>query len=895
MDFRGVVNKRKKTVVVLWAIVFLALVPVLLNYTQYIGYSITPGSISSSESARAQRILSTVSSSNSTLVVVFQPTSNESREQIMNETLTFQEALAQSHVPYLSASTSAFSDYKEFLKQVITTKLVSGVKNTYDNFSLLGLKVYDFPSTFLSNWNRFGSTQESIQQAAAASSYNGSKYESLFLQDLNDTFQNLPIDSPATVRVQNATGSSAIPIFFNSSPFLIFPVVDTIGYNVTNYQSNMLLPVSKYLSGYSKLPISSELVESILVAGNNASEYHFEKYGISDAPSFITQRYVSSDNSTYLINVNFNISENFRASNNFYPAQNDTAMIQSLAIKYLGDSALVTGQGAVASDTNKVSQSSGYVFGLIFVFLALAVGIIFVSFLPSLLVLLVVSLATGLGYVSIYITGLILGSVDYVVTYSLTAVVLGVSTDYFIFILWRYRDELREGKAKEVAILNASRRAGRAVLVSGITVASSLGVVSFVSGLESWGPVLCITILVTMILEVSLVPAMIGWIGPRIFSKRSMRIRPDLNSEIGHKAGRISERSSFLYSAIKFSTRHSLIVLVVILMLAIPSIYLWFALPTTYNINTGLPQGTSSVAALDSIDQKFGANMIYPTFVVVNLTHADTTASNKLTPTGILAMEADAVFLENQSGVRDVEGPTIFGSTMGPSIADSQFIFNNGSNAYFLVFTEYDPYSSNAINLVNHLRDNSAFIIGGLTSSIIDLQKYYTTAFQQLEILILLVIAIILALSFRSLTFPFVSLSGVFISITWSTTILYFLVGFFLKEDLVFLIPIILYVILMSLGNDYAVFIFSRIREEQEKKQAFRESLMGAMSSSGAVVTALGLILAVSLGSLALVPFGLLEQIGIAFVVSLLVDTFVIRMLYFPSLLCVLNRKKIPE
>jgi RND superfamily putative drug exporter len=61
------------------------------------------------------------------------------------------------------------------------------------------------------------------------------------------------------------------------------------------------------------------------------------------------------------------------------------------------------------------------------------------------------------------------------------------------------------------------------------------------------------------------------------------------------------------------------------------------------------------------------------------------------------------------------------------------------------------------------------------------------------------------------------------------------------------------------------------------------------MVGSGAVVTALGLILAVSLGSLGLVPFGYLEQLGIAFVISLIVDTFVIRIFYFPSMLLVLK------
>ena len=251
-------------------------------------------------------------------------------------------------------------------------------------------------------------------------------------------------------------------------------------------------------------------------------------------------------------------------------------------------------------------------------------------------------------------------------------------------------------------------------------------------------------------------------------------------------------------------------------------------------------------------------------------------------------MEADATLLLGTNGIKEVVGPTINGTRIEPSTLDGQFVFNHGFDAYFVVFTKYDPYSSNAIAVVNQLRQNDQFLVGGLTSSIIDLQAYYNGAFQQLEIVILVVIAIVLGLSFRSAKYPFISLTGVFISITWTTAILYLISTYLLGQELVFLIPIVVYVILMSLGNDFAVFILSRVREEQ-KSFGFEEGLARAMVGSGAVVTALGLILAVSLGSLGLVPFGYLEQLGIAFVISLIVDTFVIRIFYFPSMLFVLK------
>jgi len=883
--------QRRKSVIVIWAVALLVLTPLLLSYGRYISYSVTPASISNSESARAQQVLSALAPSNSTLEVVFQPSKSEPASQIENRIISFQEALNASKIPFYSRSSSVFSSYEKFLDQVLTKDVVRGMQATYFNFTMLATEVYGFPSAVLGNWSQYGYSEGSILAAAGRAAYDGSAYESLFLSDLNQTFSAYPNLSPAG-RVQNATASAALKDLFSSSPFLIFPVVKTAGYNVTNYRMDELVPVASYLSAFSGFHISTQLVQSVLVAGDNASRYYFSEYGLLGAPSFITQDYVSSDNSTYLVSVNFNVTEDYRGSNGFYPAQNATTVIRSLSQKYFG-SAEVTGQGAIAADTAQVSASAGYAFGLIFVFLAIAVGLFFASFLPPVLVLIVVSIATALGYVSIFITGFAGIRVDYVITDVLTAVILGVSTDYFIFILSRYREELRAGKSESEALSTATSRTGFAIVVSGVTVALSLGAISLVSGLESWGPVLGITILLTVVLETTLIPALLGAIGPRVFAGARIGLGGKgrrAGSEDRRKPQSSKETPAF-YRVVRFSSRRKILIVGTIVILASPAAYLWFNLPTTYSINEGLPQGAPSVQALHIIDQEFGTNVIYPTFVVVSLQQNATATAVGLTPSATASLEADARLLLGTKGVRQVIGPTVNGTKIEPSSLDSQFVFAHGYDAYFVVFTNYDPYSSSAIGVVAQLRQNGQFLVGGLTSSVIDLQRYYNAAFAQLEVVILVVIAAVLGFSFRSVKYPLISLTGVFVSIVWTTAILYLISRFILGEELVFLIPIVLFVILMSLGNDFAVFIFSRVREEQQAF-GFREGLARAMVGSGAVVTALGLILAVSLGSLGLVPFGYLEQLGLAFVISLILDTFVIRVLYFPSMLLLLEGRR---
>jgi RND superfamily putative drug exporter len=856
-----------------------------MNYGHFINYSVSSNSLSNTESGKAQSILSTIAQQNSSLIVVVQPSPGESIAQLANTSLAFQNSLNQRTIPFYESSNSAFSSYANFLNDVLSPEAISTIRDFYANFSSVSALIYYFPSIFLSQWAGDGYSQSSIAQAATASGYSFSNnYESRFITALNDTFgSQSSMNGPA--RVQSAVGTAALATFGVANP-VVSEVLLINDYNVTNYKSSMLATAANLLTRSLGHPLTAQLLQSILAEPQNPGEYYVTTFGLLSAPSVIRQGAVSPDNSTYLITINLNVTESYRGPSNFYPSQNDTFLLRSMVERYFGNEAQVTGQGAIAFDTQNLSSSSGYVFAFTLVFLAIAVAVVLSSYITPFLALIFVSLATALGYVSIYLTGVAVGRVDYTVTYTLTAVILGVATDYFVFIISRYREELRGGKTHGEALHEATSKAGYAIVVSGITVAGSLGALSFISDLRTWGPVLLIAILLTVAMEVTLLPAIVSLIGPRLFLKRTLtrKLQPMSNSST------LAGRKSAFYRAAKFSEKHKFVVIGIMVVLAVPAIHFWFTVPTTYNFNEGLPSSLPSIQAMDTINSKFGSNLIYPIYVIVNFSQSALSSNGTITPQARTVLSSDSGYLVSREGVRTVIGPVIAGNGTGLSPGSARFFFNNGMGAYFLVFTNYDPYSKSAITLVNDLRQNSTLLVGGLTSAVIDLRAYYGSAYTQVEILILIVIAIVLGLSFKSIKYPLISLSGVFISITWTTSILYAVSKYLLQQDLVFLIPVILFVILMSLGNDFTVFIISRVREEQQKF-GFEEGLARAMVGSGSVVTALGLILAASLGSLALVPFGFLEQMGIAFVISLVLDTFVIRTLYLPAMITALRRR----
>ncbi|ADX82189.1 MMPL family transporter [Saccharolobus islandicus] len=594
---------------------------------------------------------------------------------------------------------------------------------------------------------------------------------------------------------------------------------------------------------------------------NSLASQYVEKNGLKSIPAFIKDKYISNDNSTFLIFIVFNTSSNYYLPNGEIASQHDYPQIEKIASNYF-NSFYITGNGAVLYDTQRLTSQSGFAFGLIFIVLAIAVGITLYSYKASLLTILFVSISTLIGYLGIVIAGLLIGSVDYIVNYTLTAVLTGITTDYLVFILSMYKSELSAGKSNKASSLETANRAVKTVLISGFTVGFSLLTFSLIPGFLSWGIVLVISVLITVIFIVTFLPSLISLLGKKILGN------------VKTKENKPIERS-FFYKTAKSSVEHKFLVIGIILILAIPSILFFINLPTTYNIQAGLSNRLLSIQGLNYLENKFGSNFIFPIFIITNNTSELKNISN---------------YLLTIKGITDGFGPFLQGnSIVNNNISD----FRIGSYYYYVLYSNYSPYSDNAINLVRHLRENGDIIVGGLTSSIIDQQRINGVYYPLLEILITIVAALVIGISFKSIKYALISISGVIIGISWSTVLLYLISTILLHQQLIYLIPVILFVILMSLGSDYSIFIISAVEDESSTRDV-REAIPKAFSKTGKIVTSLGIILAISLGVLALIPVGFLEQLGIAFIIAIVLDTSVIRNFYFPAMIAILkNLKKI--
>ena len=865
---RGIISRivnsaisHKKLVVILWVVGIILLTPVIVSYTNYVSYSNATSVSSHFESTKASDILSKINPQNSSLTVVISVPSADNLS-IANSTLNFQDKISNSSIKYVSTTESAFSAYASFLNGIYG-KYSHLINQTYHAVSNQSLLIFQFPSSFYNQWMLYDYNTTEIYAAAKTAGYTNNTSQNFFLVTLNNSlkynFQLGPY-----YNVYNATSITA-QNYYSSSQYkgIILKYGNLVNYSQYNYLITQKVFFSLY--GYS---IPEKVVYSA-VNSANVGDFYVRNYGLDGSPSFIYKQYVSPDNSTYLINVILDVPQGYRGSNNFYPSQSIVPQIRNYTSEFFGTQGSVTGNGAISYDLQSTQGDSFIGFIFTFVFLAIIVGLVLRSYISPVLALVLVSIATILGYVSVFIIGVTYEPVNFIVTYTLTAVLLGVSTDYLLFILSRFREELANGRTSEDAIRISAEKSGKAVAISGLTVATSLGSLFFINGLNTWGPVLFIAVLLTVLAEITLLPAIAALLGRRIF-----RMLP--STEI-HK--------SIFYRVGQFSSRKRKAVLAVILIAAAPAVYFWFEAPVTYNISVELPANLQSVSTLNTVNEKFGGSALYPAFVIYNLSVPAFNGGN-ISPIAYNEIVSAQNYIKSTSGVTDVIGPSAANGT----IENPLFLFNGNRSVYFIVDLNFTPYSESAMQSVQHLRDNSSFIVGGITSGIIDLRDSSQQQYTILELLIVSAIAIIIGVSFRSLKFPLIALTGVFISISWTLSILYIVITYLLHESLIFLIPVILFIILMSLGNDFTVFLISRIKEEQET-HGFAEGLYRGMGGSGYVVTALGIILAASLGSLGLVPIAFLQQLGMAFAVSLLVDTFVIRSLYFPAMISLLRRR----
>jgi RND superfamily putative drug exporter len=457
---------------------------------------------------------------------------------------------------------------------------------------------------------------------------------------------------------------------------------------------------------------------------------------------------------------------------------------------------------------------------------------------------------------------------------------LGVGVDYALFIVTRHRQGLIAGNDTESSIVNAVNTSGRAVLFAGIIVCIALlGMfalgVTFLYGLAVAA---AIGVAFTMLAALTLLPAFLGFIGPKVLSRKQKR-------ELATTGPRVvgSGNTGFWPRYAGLIQRHSglpaILALVAIVLIALP----FFSLRLGNSDQGNDATTTTTRQAFDLLAKGFGPGFNGPLqLVTVNPGAANTQVIDQI-----------ANDVKSQPDVAQVAAPVIFPAKDGTQVALIQ------------VYPASAPQDSATSTLINQLRtqtlpravppgSNLAVYVGGTTAIFADFSRVLTSKLPLFIGLVVILSFLLLAAVFRSVIIPLTAavmnlLSigaafGVLVAVFqwgWLSAIF----GVNRAGPVESFLPVMLFAILFGLSMDYEVFLVSRIHEEWIKCGDSREAVRKGLAATGKTISAAALIMILVFGSFMFGGERVIKEFGLGLAAGILIDAVIIRMTIVPALM----------
>jgi RND superfamily putative drug exporter len=459
-----------------------------------------------------------------------------------------------------------------------------------------------------------------------------------------------------------------------------------------------------------------------------------------------------------------------------------------------------------------------------------------------------------------------------------TMIGLGVGIDYALFIVTRHKLQLGEGMELRESIARATATAGGAVVFAGFTVVIALCSLAFagIPLVSTLGFTAAIAVVVAVGAATTLLPAMLGALGPHINSLRVHlgKTHPDEAEPHGWRrwAERVSARP---WTA----TVAAMLVLVV---LALPI----FQLQLGQNDISALPEETTSRQAYDALNKGFGPGVNGPLLI----------ASEFSSPA-----EAKQVLPKLEKAI---------GGAKDVKVVSEPTLDEKGTVAVFTVISKSEPWADETVGLVEDLRETvvpqalkgtqANSYVGGQTAGYIDLA---TQISDKLPLMIAIVVAlsfIVLLIAFRSLLVPIKAAAMNLISVAaaygvvtavfqlgWGSS----LIGLDHAIPIVSFVPLLMFAILFGLSMDYEVFLLTQMREHFKEYGDEKRAVIEGLANTGRVITSAAAIMVCVFTSFVLNGDPVVKEFGVGLAVAIAIDSTLVRCLLVPAVMVLLGKR----
>ncbi|HEX7746222.1 MAG TPA: MMPL family transporter [Micromonosporaceae bacterium] len=452
----------------------------------------------------------------------------------------------------------------------------------------------------------------------------------------------------------------------------------------------------------------------------------------------------------------------------------------------------------------------------------------------------------------------------------ITLIGLGMAIDYALFVVSRFREELATGRGTPEAVARAMATAGRTVVVSGLTIALALASLLIFpqTFLRSLGLGGVAAVLVAMLAAVSVLPALLAVLGPRI---NALRIPlPGRRRRRAAPAGVSGGWARIARSVMRRPVLYVIGVAAVLTVLAAPFL----------RIELGgfdervLPSGTEARVVSERLAAEFPDGSVGPIDVLV-------------------------------AGAPPAQARQ-FGAVVAqvPGVSAVQAVGSRGDSTLLSVAYRGEPTGRVAQDAVRAIRDlppppGAEVLVGGRTAADLDLLDSLGAGLPWMALIMALATLVLLFLAFGSVVLPvkavlmnLVSIGASFGVVVWIFQDGHFAdwlgftpTGFIPPSN-----PILMLAVLFGLATDYEVFLLSRVREEWDRTGDNTGSVAAGLQYTGRIITAAALLLVVVVAGFATGGMSFIKLIGVGMIVAIIVDATLVRALLVPATMRLLGR-----
>jgi putative drug exporter of the RND superfamily len=524
--------------------------------------------------------------------------------------------------------------------------------------------------------------------------------------------------------------------------------------------------------------------------------------------------------------------------------------------------------------------------------LLLAFGGLVAAGLPIMLAL--AGLVVGMGglYVLAGVTDL-----NIFTTNTASIIGIGVGIDYALFIVTRFREELRHGYPIAEAVPRTMASAGRAVALSGATVIVALAGMFLVDiqAMQSMAVGAMLAVALVVVAALTLLPAVLAVLGARVDHlrlPRSRTLRPGREGFWHRWATAVMRRPwAFLLASLAF-----------LAVLSAPVA----AMRLGQTGAGSMPRGEEPRVALERLAASFGAGVVGPIEIVVDTPGGATESANldrirRLTE--LLRVDPAVVQVTSLGSIPPTAlagGIARLDPALRPVVGGLANWDRGADLARVTVISRDRPESRTAEELVSRVRDRylpgaglaGRARVGGTTALDVDMTAQL---FRRLPLIVAAVLALsylLLACAFRSLLLPLKAVAMNLLSVGAALGVLVVLfqwgwgerlLGFTSEQHLGQLTPLFLFCVLFGLSMDYEVFLLSRMREEYLRTGSNELGVARGLEATARTITAAALVMVTVFGAFAAGRLVSFKEIGFGLAAAVLIDATIVRIVLVPA------------